>query len=466
MELTDVDKNRFSSQPHIYKHFLFILQSYQSGSNPIEVVYAQITELFQFAPDLLEDFGMIIPRPSGQVNTQAATTQSTGDAATSSIEAVQGLGFPTYAAFQAHNKKVHPPKCEKCGYEAVNAHELNRHVEIQHGGQHIAERATHHCREPDCGRSFTRNGNLLIHLETAHAKGKAYVCGSIDISDLNHVDIANWSGSDACGRGFTAKQSLEDHIRFIHMGVERPRKEQKKKQQNKDKPTRSRKSKASALSRLAGTAYDEDTSRTIACLRLDCPQRFSREYDLDMHMQSAHDLADFEIQYLRAERDGVGPTSYGYHLTSERTAEDLEAERAFDEMFGSTQLNETRGASGYEGNGMEEVLEEAAPGGGEFWVSRRSHSDGNMHGNDNWEAEERELRNLIDEDGNEVDDALEEAVYRGGQFWVGGRVYDGGEMDGNDDWEAQEAELRMLIDGDEGDEGDGVEEMVIDPMLR
>ncbi|MCJ1251208.1 Strongly-conserved Zn-finger binding protein (TFIIIA) [Trapelia coarctata] len=361
-----------------------------------------------------------------------------------------GLGFPTYAALQVHNKMTHPRKCEECGYKTSYPNELTHHIEIQHGGQHITERATHHCREPGCGRSFTRNGNLLIHLKTAHAKGKAYVCGSIDISNLNHIDIANWSGSDACGHGFTSKQSLEDHIRFVHMGVERPRKEQKKKKRNKDKPQRSGKSKASALSRLAGTAYDEDTSRTIACFRLDCPQRFSREYDLEMHMQSAHDLADFEIQLLRAARDGIGPASYGYSLASERTAEDLEAERALDEMFGSTRLK-----------GVEEALEEAAERGGQFWVGGRANDDRNMNGDD-WGREERELRNLIDEDGNEVDEALEEAAHRGGQFWVGGSAYADDPISGNDDWEMEEAELRQLIDEDEG----GAGEMMIDPMLR
>jgi len=370
---------------------------------------------------------------------------------------VQGLGFPTYAAFQAHNKEMHPPKCKECGYESSYPNELTRHIEIQHGGQLVTNRATHHCQKPGCDRSFTKNGNLLIHLKTAHAQGKPYVCGSIEIINLNNV--ASWSGSDACGQGFTSKQSLEEHIRSAHMGLEQLQNE-KKKQRRKEKAPKPRKARVSAISRLAGTAYEEDTSRTIACLRPDCPQRFSREYDLDMHMQSAHGLADFEIQYLRAEREGIGPTSFGYSLTSERTAEDLEAEKAFDEMFGSTRFDETTGASAYERNGLEETLEEAAQRGGQFWVG--GHSNDGMNGDD-WDAGQAELRRLVDEDGNDMEDALEEAALQGGQFWVSGPAHDEDDnMNVNDDWEIEEANFRKLIDED--DERD--DEMMIDPTLR
>ena len=62
-----------------------------------------------------------------------------------------------------------------------------------------------------------------------------------------------------------------------------------------------------------------------------------------------------------------------------------------------------------------------------------------------------------------MEGALEDAAQRGGQFWVGGYTRDGGDCrDGIDDWEAEEAELRRLIDEDDGEE----DEMVIDPVLR
>ena len=57
-------KNRFSDQPDIYKNFLEILQTYQRDQKPINEVYAQVTVLFQNAPDLLDDFKKFLPDSS------------------------------------------------------------------------------------------------------------------------------------------------------------------------------------------------------------------------------------------------------------------------------------------------------------------------------------------------------------------------------------------------------------------
>ncbi|AAS51224.1 ACL004Wp [Eremothecium gossypii ATCC 10895] len=57
-------KTRFAEQPDIYKHFLEILQTYQREQKPINEVYAQVTVLFQNAPDLLDDFKKFLPDSS------------------------------------------------------------------------------------------------------------------------------------------------------------------------------------------------------------------------------------------------------------------------------------------------------------------------------------------------------------------------------------------------------------------
>lgn len=59
-------KNRFATQPDIYKQFLEILQTYQRESKPIQDVYAQVTTLFNSAPDLLEDFKQFLPESAAQ----------------------------------------------------------------------------------------------------------------------------------------------------------------------------------------------------------------------------------------------------------------------------------------------------------------------------------------------------------------------------------------------------------------
>lgn len=63
-------KNRFADQPDIYKHFLEILQTYQREQKPINEVYAQVTVLFQNAPDLLDDFKKFLPDSSASAAQQ------------------------------------------------------------------------------------------------------------------------------------------------------------------------------------------------------------------------------------------------------------------------------------------------------------------------------------------------------------------------------------------------------------
>ncbi|KAH4076899.1 hypothetical protein HBH70_137010 [Parastagonospora nodorum] len=63
-------KNRFASQPDIYKQFLEILQTYQRESKPIQDVYAQVTTLFGGAPDLLEDFKQFLPESAAHHRAQ------------------------------------------------------------------------------------------------------------------------------------------------------------------------------------------------------------------------------------------------------------------------------------------------------------------------------------------------------------------------------------------------------------
>jgi len=65
-------QNRFQDRPEIYKQFLEILQTYQRESKPIQDVYAQVTFLFNTAPDLLEDFKQFLPESAAQAKAAAA----------------------------------------------------------------------------------------------------------------------------------------------------------------------------------------------------------------------------------------------------------------------------------------------------------------------------------------------------------------------------------------------------------
>ncbi|MCJ1395289.1 Transcriptional regulatory protein sin3 [Xylographa bjoerkii] len=102
-------KNRFATQPEIYKQFLEILQTYQRESKPIQDVYAQVTQLFNAAPDLLEDFKQFLPESAAQAKAQAqaAARQATEDATMLS----NVRGEPSYMAGMP-NAQAHTPRPE------------------------------------------------------------------------------------------------------------------------------------------------------------------------------------------------------------------------------------------------------------------------------------------------------------------------------------------------------------------
>lgn len=109
-------QNRFANQPEIYKQFLEILQTYQRESKPIQDVYAQVTHLFNSAPDLLEDFKQFLPETAAQAKAQAAAKQAAEEAAMLSnvrgeagYSAAARLGQPTQSTPVAHRSEMKMP---------------------------------------------------------------------------------------------------------------------------------------------------------------------------------------------------------------------------------------------------------------------------------------------------------------------------------------------------------------------
>ena len=68
------------------------MQTYQRESKPIGDVYAQVTQLFLSAPDLLEDFKQFLPESAAQGKAQAARAMAQEEV-TSNVR-----GEPGYAA--------------------------------------------------------------------------------------------------------------------------------------------------------------------------------------------------------------------------------------------------------------------------------------------------------------------------------------------------------------------------------
>ncbi|GAN05808.1 paired amphipathic helix protein Sin3a isoform 1 [Mucor ambiguus] len=62
-------KNRFASNPDIYKQFLEVLKTYQKEQKPIDEVYDHVHYLFSGADDLLEEFKQFLPEITSSAGT-------------------------------------------------------------------------------------------------------------------------------------------------------------------------------------------------------------------------------------------------------------------------------------------------------------------------------------------------------------------------------------------------------------
>lgn len=238
--------------------------------------------------------------------------------------------FPSYNELLAHIREAHPPKCATCGLMCDSNSSLTAHIDIHHGT--IEDRKVHACTWPGCDRSFTRRGNMLMHVRDIHEQTKKFICGEYDLSKSTKLE--DWDG-EGCGMVLTTKASLESHIRSAHLGIHQSRRnlranrKQKKKVTFEDDdvddlmpgldintatPTDSASSvptpgDSDALAMLTGVGYEDN--RHLACWMADegCGRRFKRECDLGRHMEAAHGWNEDQINHmfaLQAEGDIEG----------------------------------------------------------------------------------------------------------------------------------------------------------------
>jgi general transcription factor IIIA len=212
------------------------------------------------------------------------------------------VGFPTYIEMQQHIKAVHPPTCSQCQHICASNRDLKAHMEIQHGD--IEDRRNYICDYPDCGRGFTKKGNLVVHQRSVHAKQKQFICGETDIKSSKRVP--EWDGRGACGRAFSAKANLEEHVRTQHLhlpGYVRPAKREK--QEEDDSYTHfadlSPEDHNTVLARLTGVGYEH--GRDIACVDETCPHRFVKPFDLEVHLEIVHGYTKMEAIEMVVERE-------------------------------------------------------------------------------------------------------------------------------------------------------------------
>lgn len=221
----------------------------------------------------------------------------------------QSQGFATYSLLQSHIRTTHPPTCIFCSQPCNSQRDLRQHIEVHHSESTLSDRRTHLCDHPGCERGFTKLYNLTIHKRTVHEGEKGFVCSSeTDLSSSKKID--GWTGNDACGRAFQTKGNLEEHIRTQHLGLSGSRKP--KASRKASKPTQSTCTSTSVIGKLTGLDEDYISAREIICLFSStdgggpgCPYRFTRDYDLRVHLRTRHDLTDQEIEFALMEREAL-----------------------------------------------------------------------------------------------------------------------------------------------------------------
>ncbi|KAJ5861205.1 uncharacterized protein N7529_008515 [Penicillium soppii] len=230
-------------------------------------------------------------------------------------DASQDCSFPTYTSLQEHIRTVHPPKCPQCPMVCSTSRELRRHIEVAHGDVSLEDRKVFPCHYGGCDRSFTRQGNLTVHIRTVHEGEKRFVCGETDLSKSKKV--TNWDGI-GCGHRYGSKLALEDHIRTQHMGLKNAKATRRERLGLKEK-SQPQQTSVSTLAALTGQGYAEESGRQIKCLYTTCPNRFHRDYDLWLHMTTKHGCSEDSVENmflqraLLADETGTGGNPLGMY---------------------------------------------------------------------------------------------------------------------------------------------------------
>ena len=304
--------------------------------------------------------------------------------------------FSTHAALQDHMKNEHPPTCSDCGQVCKSLRDLKSHIEVMHGAFDANDSLAHYCPEQGCGRGFTKKGNLKIHIQISHGLNR-FVCGETNPSKSSQN--IGWDGVNSCRKALMTAASLEEHIHIPHQGIAQSHKT-KGQVKHDVSPAPARTHQVSILTRLTGAGYEEESGRHIPCLVLGCSHRFLREYDLEVHIQSRHGLADLGVRemlmdqeelYNRQTQQGIPTSACEQDPDTERTF-DMHLDNDVDVVYGNTHLD---GASKVD----------------DFWLGGQPHHD--REGNDGWLRDEMEMSCLIDGgctmerhemvDGQEVD---------------------------------------------------------------
>lgn len=216
------------------------------------------------------------------------------------------VGFTTEVLLQEHLKKEHQD-CIFCEYKSTSRYELEQHIEMHHSGKSVEDRKTHACSFDGCGKKFTTNSNLKVHIRVVHQRIR-FVCGEVALSG---PDFESWSDGDGCGDQFATKARLEDHVRIFHLGHVRTR------------MSRPAVTTVDFLDELSGAAHQ--AKQTIACPH--CDDMFIRYHDLDVHLAKHHGVA------VDADPTATAPGPYCRPLEEDHAQSSWPIDAAQDDIF-------------------------------------------------------------------------------------------------------------------------------------
>lgn len=289
-----------------------------------------------------------------------------------------------------------------------------KHIEMHHSGITVEQRKIVPCTYAGCNKRFTKQNNLNTHIRTAHM-GERFICGTFDFS--SYPELSSFDTEDGCGDDFVSKASLMDHIRTAHLGlksiVNANRKNAKSPEDVDDyediedecvdltegngddeyvptlrKSKRGMRAKPSLVDELSGI----DPRRTIRCLISTCHDMFMRNYDLDVHMRTAH---PFELPSTLDPDLAALMESYSYPGDDFDTSNLAQGVQEVPQGFGQS-MGQSISGLGDDQNDVDWELQRQALEGGPFWVGADT-GVGDFGGSPfEWKHEEDEMRRLID----------------------------------------------------------------------
>lgn len=172
---------------------------------------------------------------SSKYSCSICASQKNGQDVLMTNDGHESFSFANFSELQAHIADQHPIRCPRCSMPCLSNKELKRHLELDHAILDEAKRDAKKfpCPYTECDHVSTKQGNLNVHVKTVHEKKKEFVCGDTSIPLPTELSTQGTFEPYGCGRSFTSKASLVEHVRTAHFFLPSKRAQREEKKQAK-----------------------------------------------------------------------------------------------------------------------------------------------------------------------------------------------------------------------------------------